>query len=522
MLCGTTKPMKKWVDVRMKDKNIVVILCDQLRKTFLSIYGGEMIKTPNIDRLASLGVVFDEAITQSPVCAPARATMMTGRYVSDHGVWSNDVPFREGIEYLPERMNQLGYHTCAFGKLHHFPGKDVKGFQYAKQMEENRLGEVDDYFQFLKAHHPEVTGVFNHKDGFIYDEAEYYEAWIASCAVQHIHEHKGSKPNQPFMAWISFQGPHTPYDPPQSVRGTVDVSKLPDFVPPPDEDISSVVSYRRILGGPNDWQEHIAQDRIKYAEMIVEIDCQIGKVITELEELGIFEETIFIFSADHGDLLCDYNGIDAKGPFPYSQQLNIPLILANHPEVPHGQRSDALVGNIDIAATVLEIAGDKKSLGVSCSLIEQIKSTPSYTRKVNYSEFCDSMKLVENKKYRFCYYPFTADTALFDKITDKQERYNLSGKPEYAQIEQSFLRDIIDFSIISKGVHIEAHDFVPAQQEGLKAKNPHFLESFDIAFPIPNKGKIEALRTAGLSTTYNEFCKTKEVKASYGCYWEES
>jgi arylsulfatase A-like enzyme len=115
----------------VKKKNIVVILCDQLRKDFLSCYGFKGLHTPNIDRLANDGVLFENAFTASPVCAPGRACMMTGRYVSDHQVFTNDVPFRDGLEYLAERFNKLGYQTGAFGKLHHFPAKDTKGFHTA-------------------------------------------------------------------------------------------------------------------------------------------------------------------------------------------------------------------------------------------------------------------------------------------------------------------------------------------------------------------------------------------------------
>ena len=146
--------------------NILVILCDQLRKDFLSCYGGTVCNTPNLDALAAKSVCFTNAITASPVCAPARASMMTGRYVSDHGVWTNDMPFREGVDYLPQRMNRAGYRTGAFGKLHHFPAKDGKGFSTYALMEENRLGDKDDYFQWLRARHPEIRGVFTcKKDG---------------------------------------------------------------------------------------------------------------------------------------------------------------------------------------------------------------------------------------------------------------------------------------------------------------------------------------------------------------------
>ncbi|MGL4738799.1 MAG: sulfatase family protein, partial [Cellulosilyticaceae bacterium] len=470
----------------MKQKHIVVILCDQLRREFLNCYGGKIVPTPHIDALAQMGVVFDQAITQSPVCAPARACMMTGRHVSDHGVWTNDVPFRSGLEYLPERMNALGYHTCAFGKLHHVPAEDTKGFQFVKLMEEDRLAEKEEYLQFLKNQYPEVKSVFNtDAQGFKYSSESYYEGWIADQAMHHLKDHLREQTDQPFLVWISFQGPHTPYDPPEAVRGMADSSQIPDFLPAPEEDISSVVTYRRVLGcSEADWQKTMRQNRIKYCEMIAELDRQVGRIMEQLQVLGIFEETVFIFSSDHGDLLHDYNGVSSKGPFPYSSQLNIPLILANHPEVPRGKRSDSLVGNIDIAATALAIAGDTRGLGVSWSLIEQAKASPCITRKVNYSEFCDTMKLAEDKQYRFCYYPFTTDTVLFDKTADPQELHNLSGQSQYAEIEARFLREIIDFMILAKGIHIEAHDFVPEVQKGVADKSPYFKETFEVAYPI--------------------------------------
>ncbi|MGL4736292.1 MAG: sulfatase family protein [Cellulosilyticaceae bacterium] len=503
-------------------KNIVVILCDQLRPDFLSLYGGHLVDTPHIDALATMGVVFDQAITQSPVCAPARACMMTGKYVSSHEVWTNDVPFREGLKYLPERMNDAGYHTCAFGKLHHFPADDPKGFQYVRQMEEGRLGADERYLTFLKKRYPDVASVFNvDAQGFKYTEQDYYETWIAEEAIHHITTCVTEEINQPFLAWISFQGPHSPYDPPQEVKDQVDIEQIPAYRFAPDSDISSIVTYRRVLGREEGWEENVKDTRKKYCEMIVAIDRQIGKIMDTLKTLGIFEETVFIFSSDHGDLLNDYDGLVSKGPFPYSAQLNIPLILANHPEVLKGKRSNHLVGNIDIGATVLEIAGDTKGFGQSYSLIEQSKEHPAYTRRVNYSEFCDTMKLVENQTYRFCYYPFTKDTALFDKTHDPNESVNLSGNPEYAQIEMTFLRDIIDFLIISKGIRIEAHDFLPEQQKGVLEKSPQFLDEFVVAHPISSKHELEKLRKAGLDDQYNAFCKGMPVKAHYGCYWNE-
>ncbi|MFW6039177.1 MAG: sulfatase-like hydrolase/transferase, partial [bacterium] len=102
----------------------------------MSLYGCRAIPTPHLDRLAREGVVFESAISSSPICGPARAGMMTGLYPTQHGVWANGHAFRPGLEFLAERMNEAGYQTAAFGKLHHEPVTDTKGFKHAQLMEE--------------------------------------------------------------------------------------------------------------------------------------------------------------------------------------------------------------------------------------------------------------------------------------------------------------------------------------------------------------------------------------------------
>ena len=504
----------------MNRRNIVVILCDQLRADFLPAYGCQAVATPNIDKLAAMGTVFDNAITQSTVCAPARACMMTGRFVSDHGVWTNDVPFRDGLEYLPQLMNDLGYNTGAFGKLHHYPGKDSKGFATVHQMEEGRLGEQEEYLEWLRERHPAVKKIWNAQNGvFDFPEQEYYEHWIASKAIKFI-ENAKVKNEKPFLAWVSFQGPHTPLDPPAEAKGSVDPALLPKPIIADNKPLSPVVRYRQAfdgtLGIPGN---KIMENRLLYTETIATIDHQIGRLLDSLTSLGILENTTIIFSADHGDLLGDFH-LNAKGPFPYQAQLSIPLIVSNHPHVQRGNRSLSLAGNIDIPGTILDIAGSKRSIGISRSLIDLSAEKPIYIREVIFSEFCDSIKTVFDGKYKYSYYPFAGVGELYDIQEDPKEICNLAEKTGYETVELQMLKHIIDFGIISKGVRIEAHDFVPEQQTGLAKKYPRYLEEFPIAYPLSGQKHLEALARENLSNDYNEFCKGKKLVAHYGCYWE--
>lgn len=242
--------MDAMLTVRYIMRNVVVILCDQLRKDFLPIYGCTAIQTPNIDRIASMGVVFDRAITQSAVCAPARASMMTGRYVSDHQVWTNDLPFREGLEYIAPMMNDLGYRSGCYGKMHHYPALDMKGFQQSMVFEEHRLGEDEPYYAWLQQKHPNIPkffGQYERNHTFIYEDGDYYENFIAEHAAEFIQQQTA---DQPFFAWISFQGPHGPYDPPRGVKGSVDASQLPPIQHKANQPGNSpVAQYRSVFSG---------------------------------------------------------------------------------------------------------------------------------------------------------------------------------------------------------------------------------------------------------------------------------
>ncbi|MEM1108593.1 MAG: sulfatase-like hydrolase/transferase [Planctomycetota bacterium] len=501
-------------------RNVVVFLCDQLRRDFLSCYGGSGVPTPNLDRLANQGVVFDRAIAQSPVCGPGRASMMTGRFVSDHGVWANDLPPRPGLDFLPQRMNDRGYITGAFGKLHHTPGEDTKGFAVDHLFEEGRLGDRDPYFQWLKERHPEITGVWNiDQEKFAFEDEDYYEHWIASRAIDFIEDHAGG--DAPLFAWVSFQGPHQPYDPPASVVGSCDPAALPPVIDfKPQSLPNPILDARRARVLPV-FNNRAALDklRVAYAEMIVFIDQQIGRVLEALEAARQLENTTILFSTDHGDMLGDH-GLQEKGPYPYRQHLELPLILSNHPGLAAGTRSDTLVGNIDLGATALDIAGDPTPFGFARSLLGPLGHTNPPARETNFSEFCDSLKIVETAEFRFGYVPFTNDKFLYRPADDPEMTRNLADDPKYADVVQQMTQHVIDFLLLAKGVGIEAHDLSHRQQAGLAEKDPAFAERMPIVFPLTADGRQRTL-DAGIDATFNQALEGRPVTHAYQpAYWK--
>lgn len=515
-------------------RNIILILCDQLRPDYLSAYGADFIPTPHLDSLVEAGTVFENAITASTVCAPARAAIMTGQPVSCHGAWTNNIPCKEGTVYLPERLNAQGYMTAAVGSYDHAPYGNTIGYRYVRQYDEN--WSHNEYLHELTKRHPEANGPYMGEGlHFKYPEEEHYDRWNCDRAVEFLHSYiqtgqapngaKPEAPDAPFFLYCGFVMPHTPYLPPREVSGSVDPTRIPRPWILERDDIPSVEAYRRAFLNPSEALQDPAsaidqrmQERQAYCEMIVEIDHLVGRILTSLKELGIYENTTIIFSADHGSMENDYN-LSSKGPWPYSPQLFVPLIVANHPELTPGSHSDCLCGNLDIGATALDIAGDTKAFGLSRSLPGMVASRIPQ-RSVNMSEFCDSCKNLVDRQYTFSYYPFTGTYTLFDRLTDPRLTVNLADRPEYAPVVQRFLMHTIDFMILAKGVRIEAHDLTPEVRSGIEELHPSFLDDFEICYPLGSMTEVDRIRKAGLDSDYNEFCRNRTVKAHYGVYWE--
>lgn len=512
----------------MKKRNVLVILCDQLRKDFLSVYGAEFMNTGNIAELADNGVVFDCAVTASPVCGPSRMSMYTGRHVSDHRSWTNNAPPRPGLTYIADAMRENGYETAAFGKMHVFPTDWNVGFDRVDFFEESRLGDSEPYLQFLRQKYPEASSVFNYDlpvNGMYwyggkadYPLEDYYEHWIAGRAVDYIKQSH----DRPFFAWLSFQGPHYPNDPPAPFYGR----KSPTEMPPPlrrgrdcEEQgcYESRVHQRRwaALGWDKIDYDNISQVRAHYAEMIECIDYEIGRVVTALKEQGIYDNTTIIFSADHGEMLGDF-GMFEKGPMPYRPQMDVPLIVSGLPEEISslcGTRCGNPVSNLDLPGTSLDIAGSARGIGYSQSLLELLKGLrPS--REMVYSEFCDEMRFVTDGSFRYCVYPFDGSEELYDIRHDPNELDNLIAPDRYASLSASERervnqmtkranKFILQYQIIAHGVKIEHWDFEPRLRREVERIAPHLEENGELEMRIPiNNTWKDNLQKYGFEVDY--------------------
>ncbi|MFX0083952.1 MAG: sulfatase [Candidatus Hodarchaeota archaeon] len=392
-------------------KNVLFIITDAQRVDHLSCYGNKILKTPNIDRLANESVRFTNYFCTNPICMPNRATLMTGLYPNVHGVRSNGINLREDIPTITKTLRNRGWHTAAIGKIHHqfwmapFKRKSLSAENLASWVKPNGrkdpvrgnfpkpyygYDEVElvvgngsicsgHYIEWLEENSPGVAKEVK-KRCLNYDylfslycddiPEEYYNTtYVKERTIAFLERFaKGNYGSKPFYLHCSFPDPHYPIIPPKGFR---DMYKPEDIeLPTSFNDIENLYNHKFLgkhLGNPpfkKAFLRESTEDEVRkitaltYAS-IAYVDHNIGQILASLYKLGISDNTIIIYSSDHGDLMGDH-GLLFKGPCPYNGVLQLPLIW----KVPRLTReavvSDSLVNSIDYPKTILNLLGIKE------------------------------------------------------------------------------------------------------------------------------------------------------------------
>jgi len=357
--------------------NIVFIMPDQLRHDFLSCYGASFIDTPNIDALCEQGVRYQNAYSEHPVCVPARASLLTGMNAIKTGVLDNGQYVRPdypscGIQTWPELLNEEGYTTVATGKMHFYPWEKRFGFQERIIAEDKLWGFIeDDYHHYIHA-----AGYSKRSFVDVPEYHQYHQACVSPLPWEYNVDHfvgretadwiKNYERDEPFAMMVGFPGPHSPYDPAEEFA-IFDTAEMPEPLASKAEDIemmspspqkprsgSSRKSWYAVQNEkPPTRDTHLFQ-RACYSGLIKQIDLEVGRIVSALEEKGILENTVIIFSSDHGDYLGDH-GLRGKGSF-YEGACHVPMIV-RHPGINHSAVSEDLVTLTDVTATLVNLSG---------------------------------------------------------------------------------------------------------------------------------------------------------------------
>jgi len=326
--------------------NILFFFPDQMRAQAMGCAGNPDARTPHLDRLAAQGVLFEHTLANSPVCCPARAVMMTGKYAHRNGMIANDLRLRGSETTLAEALAGAGYRTGFIGKWHLDggprlpgfvpPGPRRQGFQFwaANQCSHRHF----DNTYFCDTPEPIQMKVFEP------------EVWT-DLAIEFLRESR--KGGRPFFLAVAPGPPHDPYGAPEQYMRMYDPAKLamrPNWKQAPK------------TPGP--------KEIAAYYAAVTAIDDQIGRLMQALDELRLSEDTVFLFSSDHGDMLGSH-GLPLKRK-PWEESIRVPGIVRYPRGVAAGRKERALFTHVDFAPTLLGLCGVKAPAGMQGADLSRI------------------------------------------------------------------------------------------------------------------------------------------------------
>jgi arylsulfatase len=480
----------------MSFPNILLIVCDELRADALGCMGNRIVQTPNIDRLAHQGVLFSQCMVTQPTCTPSRASILTGLYPS--ALRSRMVGCRtpDDARFAPRMFGAQGYRTASIGKIHLVPQRaepeaiadtvgadgqpDYYGFREIDLVNghgDHCFGplysawlsqQVPDFRERIARPRQYTPGM---KDCYTYElPAEAHSSnYIGRRAVEFLQEAS----DQPFLLHVSFPDPHHPFTVPEPYASQYPPGEMPPPIPPVTESVDAPPLHLdayfarnlrfagagsdRIIGTPpheyfkygvRDWQ------RVKslYYGMISLIDESVGRILAALSDTGLERHTLVVFVSDHGDYLGDH-GLLGKG-LPYDSALRTPLIFRG-PGIQAGRRIDSMASALDIAPTLLELAGIEECEGVQgSSLAGVLRGLAAPTRQAALTENDDDfvparMRTLTTADWRLTYYCGEDFGELYDRRNDPQELVNLWNDKGYASRKAELLAMLMEEVVCS-------------------------------------------------------------------------
>ncbi|MFI4911654.1 MAG: sulfatase [Sedimentisphaeraceae bacterium JB056] len=491
--------------VRHKKPNVLILMTDQQRPDSLGCYGSKIAKTPNIDSLANGGVLFENCYVQNPLCCPSRYTMLTGQYPHSHGVMSNWYKPREGLKSFAHVLGSAGYQSAAIGKMHLTPWYDNFGFDGRIIAEPKmEVGHQDDYGTFINKHGYTREQMYPWNDKFLkqctaIDSNVPAELHIDSFVGKSVCEYLNRIDEDiPFCCMGSFVSPHNPYDPPEPYNKLFKDTKFPPKNMGKDEInekpreaydyINEVLSADWGVTTDKFSDEQLHRIKANYYGLNTLIDDWIGKIIDTLKEKGIYDNTIIIYTSDHGDLLGDH-GLIFKQCF-YEQSVKVPLII-HAPAYFESGRVNDLVELKDIYSTVCEMGSARPGKEAqSKSLMPLLKREKGYVH--NDAVFSENYfgKMIRTGPWKLVYYIGKDYGELYNLDKDPLEQDNLWDKKSYADIKSELKSRLLDWMAISQKslyfpVRDKHHDISYAeyvQSDGRAKKvdvQPWFLNGFE-------------------------------------------
>jgi len=440
-----TFPARAKLLIMPKQPNVLLITTDHWPATLLGIAGHTVIQTPTLDQLARNGIRYTRAYSECPVCIPARRTLMTGTTPRTHGdrCFKETLPMPD-LPMIAATFRASGYEANAVGKLHVYPPRDRIGFNDVILNEDGRtqFGSTDDYEIFLgdqgyagqQFTHGMGNNVYINRPWHL-PEYCHNTNWTTREMCRTIQRRDPTKPG---FWYLSYIHPHPPLAPLQCY---LDMYPMEDIDPP------RIGSWARdpaslpyaLPARQFRWSEfserEIASARRAFYALCTHIDHQIRLVVGTLREERLLDNTIILFTSDHGDMLGNHHQW-AKRLF-YEESANVPMILVGLPDdarVGHHRTDGRLVGWQDVMPTLLDLAGITPP-----DTVDGISMIGEERREVllgEVNEDATASRMMHNGRYKLIYYPVGNRRQLFDLEEDPHEMNDLSASSEHAAMLQ--------------------------------------------------------------------------------------
>jgi choline-sulfatase len=450
-----------------KPKNVLFLMTDQHRPAALSINGNTPARTPNLDALARSGTRFEHAYCTTPVCAPSRASLLTGLWTHNHGVFSNDQPWPYEHKTLAHYFHRAGYITALIGKMH-FIDAQTHGFDYRldfndwlqylgpkMQIFADEIGErpssgsglpqIDDLWR--ESGDPWTGKVENDgRAGLVglgglaeMQEQDHFESFVTRESIRFLKRYSG---HEPFFLICSYLKPHDPIRPvprfynqfsaeqmnlPEAWH-KVDLATVPSQI---RESIHNSWITPELIDSVKNDKEHMAL----YYASLAQMDDNVGKMLQTLRDLGLEEDTVVLYTSDHGEMLGEH-GLWQKTVF-YEQSVGVPLIVHAPNVTKPDTRSKTLVSLVDVVPTLLDLCNVPIPEGLDGQSLAPDLREPERTRDTTvYSEYAlgttVAKAMIRTGDYKYMAYNNDAPDQMFNLREDPEEMDNLVMQPQFA------------------------------------------------------------------------------------------
>ena len=422
--------------------NILFIMADQLAPQFLPAYGHPVVKTPHIDAICEQGVVFDAAYTNFPLCAPSRYSMMTGCLPSTIDAWDNAAELSSEIPTFAHYLSNLGYHTCLSGKMHFCGPDQLHGFDtrlttdvypadFTWTPNWDEPEKVHEWFHSMDV--VKEAGTCTRSNNLDYDDEVTFQS------TRYLFDRAREGSDSPFCLVVSYIHPHDPY----ITRPEFFDLYGEDLIDPPRVGVSDVaedahsVRMRNLIGidraGISDQQ--VINARRAYYGSISYVDQQVGVIMQALGESGFGQNTVVVFTSDHGDMLGE-RGLWFKMSW-FEHSSRVPLVVSFPSDLNAG-RSTRAVSLADLLPTMVDLATDGKGIEYQCTmdgrtLLPQLTSSHGHDEAIGQytAEFATGPIFMVRKGSRKFILGEKDPPMLFDLDNDPGELDNLAADPAY-------------------------------------------------------------------------------------------